>query len=431
MKVLQLWKSDSGLYGGGGAVAMYRLHTGLKRSGIDSKILCQRQHTDSADVQVLQHSPSVEILEKVLKQFTSRLGLNDIHRLSSFQIKQHPAYVDTDILHFHGIHGGFISYLALPTLTANKPTVFSLCDMWAMTGHCGFSFDCDRWKTGCGKCPYPDTHPAIKRDATRLEWKLKDWVYHHSNLTIVSKSKWLTKQAQQSLLNRYPIYEIPNGIDTAIYQPLAQAQCRQELGIPLDKNVLMFAAVELNVFRKGGDLLLQALQNLPAALKAKTMLLTLGKGSEAIAEAAQMPTLNLGYVSDEQRKVIAYSAADLFLFPTRAETFGNVALESLACGTPVVSFNVGGVPDQVRPGITGYLAEPENSQDFCAGIAQLLTEPDLRAEMSQQCRTVAVEEFSLELCTQRHIDLYRQLLPAEFTPPTDNKTVRISTPVNV
>lgn len=410
MKVLQLWKSDSAQLGGGGAVAMNRLHSGLRKAGVDSKILCEHTTTESPHVLVLQHRQQLEILEKILKQVTSRLGFNDIHRISSFNIKQHEAYLDADILHFHGIHGGFINYLALPSLTESKPTVFSLCDMWAMTGHCGFSYDCDRWKIGCGKCPYPDAHPAIKRDATHLEWKLKDWVYNRSNLTIVSKSKWLTKQAQQSMLNRYPIYEIYNGIDTEIYQPLAQEQCRLELGIPSDKKVLMFAAVELNNFRKGGDLLLKALQSLPASLKAETVLLTLGKGSEDLSEAVEMQTLNLGYVSDDHRKVIAYSAADLFLFPTRAETFGNVALESIACGTPVVSFKVGGVPDHVRPGITGYLAEPENFKDFYDGIVQLLEDKNLRDRMSQQCRAIALQEYSLELCTQRHIELYSKLL---------------------
>ncbi len=408
MKVLHLWKGDSGHCGGGGSVAMYRLHCSLSEAGIDSRILCERKTTDAPQIQVFQRSLSSKILEKLLQQITSRLGLNDIHRLSSFQLKQHEAYLDTDIVHFHGFHG-FINYLALPALTRDKPAVFSLCDMWAMTGHCSYSFDCDRWKIGCGKCPYPDVHPAIKRDATHLEWKLKDWVYSHSNLIIVSKSKWTTKLAQQSMLNRYPIYEIYNGINTEVYQPLAKKQCRLELGIPLGKRILMFAALNLNDYRKGGDLLVKALQNLPASFKAKTVLLTFGRGSEAIAEAVEMPILNLGYISDDERKAIAYSAADLFLFPTRAETFGNVALESIACGVPVVSFKVGGVPDHIRPGITGYLAEPENTQDFRDGIIQLLENEDLRYQMSKQCRAITVQEYNSKLSAQRHIEIYRKI----------------------
>ena len=411
MKVLQLWKSDSPRFGGGGVVGMYRLHSGLRAAGIDSKILCERKTTKSPHVQVFQHSPRLEILEKILRQTTSKLGLNNIHRLSSFKIKQHEAYVNTDILHFHGMHGGFFNYLALPAITKDKFSVFTLRDMWSMTGHCTYSYDCERWKIGCGKCPYLDIHAAIERDATRLEWKLKDWVYSHSNLTIVTISTWLTKQAQQSkLINRYPIHQISNGIDTTIYQPFAREQCRLELGIPLGKKVLMFAAVELDDLRKGGDLLLKALENLPEYLKAETVLLLIGKAGAKIAETTGMQVFNLGYISDEHRKAICYSAADLFLFPTRAEAFGNVALESIACGTPVVSFKVGGVPDHVRPGFTGYLAEAENAKDFCEGIIQLLEDESLRNYMSQQCRAITLQEFSLELCAQKHIKLYQQLI---------------------
>lgn len=340
MNVLQLWKSDSGEFGGGGAVAMHRLHLGLREAGINSKILCQIKTTESPHVEVIQYWPK---LEKIFRAITSNLGLNDIHRLSSFKIKHYQSYIDADILHFHGTHDGFINYLALPSLTKNKPAVFTLCDMWPLTGHCAFSYDCDRWKIGCGKCPYPDSSPSIKRDATHLEWKLKNWVYSHSNLTIISKSKWLTELAQKSMLSRYPIYQIPNGIDTETYQPLNREQCRSELGIPLDKKVLMFAAVKLTNFQKGGDLLLKALQSLPESLKAETVLLLIGKAGKTIAETTGMQVFNLGYVSNDRRKAICYSAADLFLFPTRAETFGNVALESIACGTPVVSFKVAGV----------------------------------------------------------------------------------------
>jgi glycosyltransferase involved in cell wall biosynthesis len=282
--------------------------------------------------------------------------------------------------------------------------------MWALTGHCGFSFDCDRWKIGCGKCPYPNAAPSIKRDGTRIEWQLKNWVYSRSNLSIVSKSKWLTEMAKQSMLSRYPIYEIPNGIDTEMYQPLNREKCRIELGLPLNKKVLMFAAVRLDDYRKGGDLLLKALQSLPESLKAETVLLVIGKEGKAIAETIDIPVYDLGYLSDEDRKASCYSGADLFLFPTRAETFGNVALESIACGTPVVSFKVGGVPDQVRPGITGYLAESENVNDFCEGIIQLLEDKSLHNFMSQQCRVIALQEYSLELCVQRHVHLYQTLV---------------------
>ena len=392
--------------GGGGAIAMYRLHLGLKRAGFDSKILCATKTLETSDSIAI---PRLSKLESLLGKVTSRLGLGDIHCIGSFKIKDNKAYSDADVLNLHSFRTCF-SYLALPSLTKNKPTVFTLHDMWPFTGHCAVSYDCDRWKIGCARCPYPDAPPTIKRDATRLEWKLKDWVYSRSNLTIVTLSNKRTEQAKQSMLNRFPIHQIPNGVDTEVYEPLDPEQCRSLLGIAPGKKVLMFAALDLTQFWKGGDLLVKALQGLPESLKAETVLLLLGRGGEAIAETVGLQTLNLEYVGNDHLKAICYSAADLLVHSTRADSLPLVLQESMACGTPLVSCRVDGVPDLVRPGITGYLAEPENVQDLREGIVQLLEDESLRRHMGQQGRAIVLTEYTLELQVQRYIELYRQLL---------------------
>ncbi|MBE9513434.1 MAG: glycosyltransferase [Chloroflexi bacterium] len=411
MRVLHIHITDN-IRAAGGIVVARRLHLGLKRAGVDSKILCGRKTTNLPDIVEIPRSRK---LESQIRRVTSRLGLNDIHAVSSFGIRKSEVYLNADILHIQGIHSNFFSYLALPWLTQTKPAVFTLHDMWALTGHCAISYDCDRWKIGCGQCPYPDVIPSIRRDNTRLDWRLKNWVYARSNLTIVAPSSQLTEQARQSMLNRFPIYHIPHGIDTETYQPIDPEQCRWLLGVPSGKKVLMFAALNMNHFWKGGDLLLKALQSLPKSLKAETVLLLLGNGGEAIAEAAGIQTLHLGYISNDRLKTIAYSAADLFVSPTRAEAFGLVLLESMACGTPVVSFRVGGVPDLARPGITGYLAEPEDADDLRNEIIQLLEDESLRNYMSQQCRAIVLKEYTLELQIERYIELYRQILKTKTT----------------
>jgi glycosyltransferase involved in cell wall biosynthesis len=420
LKVLQIHSSDY-TGGGGGTVAMERLHGGLREVGVDSRILAGKKTRESSYSTAIPKSGKWGFLEARLKKVTTELGLNDLHHLNSFQVKQTKAYLEADLLHFHGTHG-FFNYLALPGLTKTKPAVFTLHDMWPLTGHCAYSYDCERWKIGCGRCPHPDTHPAIKRDNTRLEWKLKDWVYRRSNLAIVTLSNWLTEIAKQSMLSRFPIYQIPNGIDTEVYQPLDFEKCRFVLGIPPGKKVLMFVALQLRDHRKGADLLLKGLQSLPESLKAEMVLLLLGAGGEAIAETVGIPTLNLGYVRDDRFKAIAYSAADLFVFPSRAETFGLVLAESMACGTPVVSFDVSGIPDLIRPGVTGYLAEAENVADFRDGIIKLLEDTTLRQILGQQGRAMVVNEYNLNLHVQRHIELYGQLLSKDVKQWVNNVT---------
>jgi glycosyltransferase involved in cell wall biosynthesis len=405
MRVLHIHTSDY-IGGGGGAIAMYRLHLGLKKAGFDSKILSATKTLESSDS---VRMPGLSRLESLLRKVTSGLGFNDIHRIDSFRIKENQAYLDADVLNLHSFRYRF-SYLALPSLSRDKPVVFTLHDMWPFTAHCAVSYDCERWKIGCGQCPYLDAPPAIARDNTRLEWKLKDWVYSRSNLTIVTLSSQQTGQAMQSMLNRFPIYQIPNGVDTAVYEPLAPELCRSLLGIPPGKKVLMFAALNLSQPWKGGDLLVQALRSLPESLKSETVLLLLGHRGEAIAEAVSIQALDLGFVSNDRLKAIAYSAADLFVSPTRAESFGLVVLESMACGTPVVAFGVGGVLDLVQPGVTGYLAIPENAQDLRDGIVQLMEDESLRRYMGQQGSAVVRKEYALELQVQQYAELYRELL---------------------
>jgi glycosyltransferase involved in cell wall biosynthesis len=403
MKILHINQSD---IEGGASIAGYRLHEGLLAQGINSQLLVNTKKTKSHLVTATKNYQ----IEKLTYRLGLRTGLNNINTLSSFGLSDLPVYQQADILNFHNLHGGYFNYLALPKITATKTAVWTLHDMWSFTGHCAYSYDCSKWQTGCGQCPYPDIYPPIERDNTKLEWKLKNWTYDRSNLAIVAPSHWLTQQARQSMLDRFPIHHIPYGIDLDSYQPLDPDQCRSVLGIPQDKHVLMCGAVDLLDTRKGGDLLHKTLQSLPESLKADCLLLMLGNGGEVLAKAVGMQSLELGYVVNDRLKAIAYSAADLFLFPTRADNLPLVLQESMACGTPMVSFKIGGVPDLVRPNQTGYLAAPEDIDDFRQGMIQLLEDRTLRQQMRQQCRDIAVAEYPLELQAKRYLKLYAELL---------------------
>ncbi|MEH2468008.1 glycosyltransferase family 4 protein [Nostoc sp.] len=401
---------------GGAFIAAYNLHQGLSRANIQSFFAYKDEIDGVFQEKTNDLKNTVQIVQRknqfvdLANSITRRIGLNYVANPSIAALKHQACYQNAALLNFHLLHDDYFSYLMLPSLTRDKPAVYTLHDMWSFTGHCAYSYDCSKWQTGCGKCPYPNALPPIQRDATSLEWKLKNWAYQHSNLTIVAPSRWLAECAKQSMLNCFPTHHISNGIDTVAYQPLDQQQCQSELRIPQHKKVLIFGAQDMTNRRKGGDLLLKALSRIPKSLKAETVLLTFGDEAKAISNAAEMEVLHLGYISSDRLKAIAYSAADLFLFPTRADNSPLVLLESMACATPMVSFKVGGVPDYVRPNITGYLAKPEDADDFCNGIVQLLEDINLSDRMNQNCRKVAVEEYSLEVQAQRYIQLYQQIL---------------------
>jgi glycosyltransferase involved in cell wall biosynthesis len=394
----------------GGAIATRRLHFWLRKAGIDSKVLNIQKTDKSFHFETVKSTKSERAINAILKRYIfAPLSLNGVGGVGSLKIRNHKAYHNADIINLHRIYD-FFSYLALPWLTENKPTVFTLHDMWALTGHCYQSLGCDRWKTGCGNCPHPSIAPPIKRDNTRLEWKMKKWVYHRSNLSVVTLSRWKTEIAKQSILGHLPIHHIPHGIDMNVFEPLDKKQCRSMLGIPTGKKVLTFVAQHVHAYIKGGDLLMKALDKLPRSLKKNVILLLLGHGGFKFCNSVDIQTINLDYVKNERLKAICYSAADIFLNPTRAESFGLTMLESIACGTPVVAFRVGAVPDLVRSGLTGYLANPWDIGDYCNGIVELLEDESQHALMSRRCREIALKEYSIELMVQRYIKLYQQLM---------------------
>jgi glycosyltransferase involved in cell wall biosynthesis len=406
MKILHLWLSDSPQVGGGGAGSMFRIHTNMRKAGYESTILCEIKRSNDPYVRT---KPSPDRVETALRKVTSNLGLNEIHRLSSFKLHEHEAYREADIVNIHGMLNGFINFLALPKLSVRKPTVITMRSMWCMTGHCAFSLDCARWKTGCGRCPYPDAYPPIKRDATRIEWKMKRRAFGRSKVHLVALSHWLTALAGQSYLHHLPINTIHNGVDCEAYQPLSKQACRELLGLK-KPFVLMFMAVSMNDYRKGGDLLIEALKQLPPHIKDNTTLLLLGNNPGNLSEQAGIDICHLGYVSHHRLKSMAYSAADLFVIPTRAESFGQVILESMACGTPVGAFDIGPMPELVRHGITGCLAKAEDPLDLAKNIHHILENADLRDEMGRHCRDTAVEAYSTRKEVDNYIALYRQIL---------------------
>ena len=405
MKVIHLHKN--GFPSSGAAIMMMRLHHGLRQYGVESKILCANRRSDRDDLILMPRFPKVE---SFLGKLTKRIGLNDVNCISSFQIKKMRFYAECDVLHIHGIHGGFFSYMSLPGLTEKKPAIFTLHDSWAFTGHCAITQDCNRWQIGCGKCPYLDASPTVRRDATHVEWKLKEWVYNRSNLIITAPSHWLVARAKKSILKRFPIYLIPNAVDCKIYEPLDAECCRSILGIPKGKYVIMFAAMGLNHFDKGYDLLQKALSALSSSLKSETILLLLGTGGDTITGSLNIENIDLGYIANDRIKALAYSATDVFVSPSRSESFGLTILESMACATPVVAFRVGGVTDLVQDGVTGYLVEPENSNDLCDGIASLLENKPLRQRMGEECRHLALRNFSLDDHVQRFRELYNKVI---------------------
>lgn len=408
VRVLQVNHADAGA--GGASIAGYRLHQALRSAGVESEMLVGNKSTNDGDVAQLR---SWRTLRRPLKAIAEGAGLNELDGISAYSLGRRDDFSRADVVHYHAIHGGWFSYPVMPRATTGKPSVLTLHDMWPLTGHCSFSFECDRWRHGCGSCPHPEVFPAIRRDATAIEWRIKARTWAASSLTVVSPSAWLAAIARGSMLGQFEVEVIPHGIDTTVWSPADVQAARTALRLPADGPIVMFAASSVADRRKGSDLVLAAIDTLAPALRKALTVVLLGGGGDAMTETlvdAGCQVADFGYVPSDRLKALLYSAADAFIFPTRADNSPLVVLEALACATPVVSFAVGGVAELVRPGQTGLLAPAEDIEGLADGLTTLLEDPALAARLGRRGRAMVEQEHPEALAARRHVDLYSRLL---------------------
>ena len=399
LNVLHIRESDAA---GGAGRAAYKLHRGLNGLGHVSRMLVGRKVTDDSDIRPLKRNLIWRVLDRASGELFDLLSLQYVFYPSSFGVLADAWFRSASIVQLHNLHGSYFGFTALPAISRLRPVVWQLHDQWGLTGHIAYSLDCERWQHGCGSCPYLDEYPRLRNDTTALLFRVKDRVYDESRLTLVVPSRWMLEIVRRSpLLGRFPLHHIPTGIDTAVFTPGDRDEARKRLRLPLDRRIVFFAAANINERRKGLHLLAEALRRLDDP----PLLLVAGNGTVARG----IETRYLGAVRDEEVLADAYRAADVFAVPTLADVLTQTAPESIACGTPCVAFDRGGVVDVVRHLETGYLARFGDVDDLARGLTTLLNDANLLGRLSRQCREVAETEFSVDLQVRRYAALYEEL----------------------
>lgn len=276
--------------------------------------------------------------------------LLDIHGfVSKNATKKFLAWVeeyDPDVIHLHNIHGYYINVEMLFDYLkrAGKPVLWTLHDCWAFTGHCAhFTVaQCERWKTQCmSPCPQKECYPqslVVDRCGRNFEQK-KAAFTGVKNLKIVTPSKWLANRAEESILKEYEVQVIPSGIDLNVFFPTA-SDFRQKYTLGGKQIILGVANIWDN--RKG----LQDFLELSTMLKGDQQIVLVGLNQEQIKDLPEN-ILGLQRTNSVQELVEIYSAADVFVNPSREETQGLTTVEALACGTPVITYNQTAVPETV------------------------------------------------------------------------------------
>ncbi|WP_234735037.1 glycosyltransferase family 4 protein [Tellurirhabdus bombi] len=326
-------------------------------------------------------------------------------------ISRHPLVQQADILHLHWTQFGFLGLSDMSKLfRLGKPVVWTLHDMWAFTGGCHYSRGCAHYQTHCHHCPFLRNPGAHDLSYRLFEKKVE--LYHNAPLTFVTPSKWLSKSLKVSHLGQpFPVHVLPNPIDSNRFQPAQDRQVvRRQLGLPLDKKLLLFGSFNTQDPRKGFRYIQEALQLQKDRLP-DTEIVIFGKSNPEIVNALPLPVTNLGSITSEEKMIAVYQAADVLLIPSLEDNFPNTIIESLACGTPVLGFRTGGIPEQIMHRQTGYLAQLASAEDLAQGLHWLLTQADLPIMRQNAARHIH-SWLSYEAMASEFTELYQNLLKA-------------------
>ncbi len=407
---------------GGAARAAKRLHDGLRRIGHESTMYVARKR--GVDPSVLSFQPGSEPMARVARKLRRRRIERDYRPYRATRVVGSGKFTDdrtpygaepatqlpaSDVVNLHWT-ADFIDVCEfLSALPGSLPVFWTLHDMNLFTGGCHYDRECGRHRSGCGRCP--NLGSAKEKDLSREIWERKERVFSRlaqDRLHVVTPSRWLATEAEESAVfrGRFPVTVIPYGLDTDLFRPRDYRAAREMLGLPADARVVLFVAHSVGWERKGFPLLLESLELLGDLQGLHLMAL----GTGGASHEASVPVLSLGFVENERLVSMIYSAADVFVIPSLQDNLPNTVQEAMACGTPVVGFDAGGVPDMVREGVTGRLARVGDPRDLARALQAVLEDREAARRMGVEARRVAVEEYAMEVQARTYATLYAETL---------------------
>ena len=337
-----------------------------------------------------------------------------------------------DILHCHNLHGGYFDSRQLPAISNAVPTVLNIHDGWLLSGHCALSLDCNKWMTGCGRCPDLDLYPAIRRDATSYNWDRKKEIMQHSRFHVTTPSKWMMDMVDKSIVASSIVDArvIPNGVDTDTFFPGSRFDARERLGLPQDSTILMTASLGLrqNVW-KDYDTIHGAIMSL-GEIWTGSRLQMLVVGEAGHEEATGNATIQ--YIPYQKSTTVLadyYRAANLYIHAAKVESFGSALIEARACGTPVVTTAVGGIPEHVKSlqwsGLpstlkgfalaeaTGVLVSPGDGEALASAVLELLKQAEVLKALRENGIQAVRNKYSLRVQAQSFLNWFDEILSVD------------------
>jgi glycosyltransferase involved in cell wall biosynthesis len=387
----------------------YDLLDGLERRGWEARMAVFTRESDDPRVEGIGPARLRYWYERYLAPLEARLARPGHFGPAARQLLASRAFRRAALVHLQVIPHGWFNLSVLPEMARRKPVVWTLHDLWPLTGHCVHPLDCPGWLRGCGACPDLERDLPLAWDRTAQLWARKGRIYDRSPITLVVASRWMERKVRQSpLLGRHRLRLIRFGLDAAAFAPRAKAAARAALGLDPDAPVVAYRAARASNVFKGAPYALEAL--LRADLAPGTQVLAFDALGLSEPLRARYRLHELGWADDPGRVATALAAADLFLMPSLAESFGMMAVEALACGTPVLAFDGTALEDLLAETGGGEVVAWRDTAALAAALARLMSDGARRASLAEAGRAAVMREYTFDRYVNEHAELYTELI---------------------
>ena len=397
--------------GGGAERSVLTLHRSLREAGHDSQLYVGTKYLEEDAVEEISRDRPIPGLLRLTRWLENEVGLQALYA-PWFRNLTDVIEPDVDLVHLHTLWGGQFSYgdlAGIMKLAKRFPMVMTLRDGWMLTGHCACPIGCERWKSGCGRCPDLQRTPAIKYDLTAWNWKRKQNAIQKSDLHITAVSTWLKEQIEESpIFAGKPVSVVHNSVDETEFTPGDKLQARRELGIDENKFVVLLAGQSIGWIEQGRSQ--HAVKALNLLNDSRFMPLLIGNVADRVAGTFTIPCKTIPHRESPEEMAQCYRAADLTIVPSEYETFGRVAAESQFCGTPVLAFATGGLTDVVDINQTGWLVPTGNIQAMAEQLRCIIEDRQELEARSASCQSWSIKRFAKEKICKDYVRVYETVL---------------------
>lgn len=427
-----IFQINTGDSRGGAANVAKHLHENYLKLGLKSEFLVgHRYEIKAPGVHSFEELPQEPKFThqvrkwsyKLTREFEMQIGLEPFHFPKSHRLLNYLPK-DPALFHLHNLHGNYFDLRLLSNLSLRNPTLLTLHDAWLLAGHCGHSLDCERWKIGCGKCPYPKVYQELKHDLSHHNWIRKQKIYKASRLAVATPCRWLMDKVKASPLAEGMFLGeiIENGVSKEIFHPGDSEKLRAELGLPQEKFILTFAAEGMaNNPWKDYSSIEKAIEILcsDSDLRGKFHLIAIGANEKS---DSQLPIDFRNYLDQKELSKL-FQISDFYIHLAKAETFPNVIIEALSCGTPIIASNVGGISEQITAPenytelvsadmnhpYTGILVNPQDPVALAKVIRFFILHPKTARAFKKKIPSNLGPRFDIRIQVKKYLELYQRL----------------------